>query len=65
MRHVIGEIITLPDGSEAEVVESDGSCAGCVMVKFKLCPNVDCMVAERIFIDRKSIIYKKIKEKSV
>ena len=62
MEHAIGSVITLPDGRKAEVVESHGSCDGCAIVNSILCKNIRCMAAERIFIDRKDIIYKEIKE---
>ena len=62
MEHKLGEIVTLPDGRKAVVVESDGSCHECVMTKRGLCWNIKCIAAERVLIDHKNIIYKEIKE---
>lgn len=64
MEHAIGEIVTLPDGRKAKVVESDRSCNECMMAEKRLCRymNVRCKSSERYLIDRKNIIYKEIKE---
>lgn len=73
MEHKIGEIITLPDGRKAEVVEWDRQserCEGCIFYKkWKApyredCLNTDLSVrCSKIFrSDNKDIIYKEIKE---
>lgn len=72
MEHKIGEIVTLPDGRKAEVVEWDGHtkrCDNCIFYKMwkapyrEECLNPDiyvkCCACERT--DGKNIIYKEIK----
>ena len=60
----LGEIVTLPDGRKAEVVEDNYdivACAVCLMYDtIGACPN--CLPNERT--DRKNIIYREIKEES-
>lgn len=63
MEHKIGEIITLPDGRKAQVVENDSSCAEC-MFNY---PDRYCLVIAGSCIgmlrkDGIDIIYKEIKE---
>lgn len=66
MEHKIGEIVTLPGGRKAEVVEGN-SCYGCYLHERHLCTNyyaagyiLNCIPALRT--DHKNIIYKEIKE---
>lgn len=70
MEHKIGDIITLPDGRKAEVVEATksiryGTCHKCMFHSSNpICPSVelgwDCSKLTRA--DRKNIIYNEIKE---
>lgn len=60
--HEIGEIITLPDGRKAEVVEEIelSSCLGCIYID-EACPaEYCCWCGART--DQKNIIYKEVKE---
>lgn len=61
MEHKIGEIVTLPDGRKAKVVE-DTTGAGCTkcFLDDKDCHQFKCRASERT--DHKNIIYKEIKE---
>lgn len=69
MEHKIGEIVTLPDGRKAEVVEDTdlkNFCEGCIFNSKRGewgCVNVagDCSAPDRS--DHKNIIYKEIKGK--
>ena len=68
MEHAIGEIVTLPDGRKAEVVESTKSkrystCHKCVwFTSYPICPAVTlgwkCSKLDRT--DHKNIIYKEV-----
>lgn len=60
MEHKIGEIVTLPDGRKAEVVEDNGKyrCHRCYFCRS--CYGRTCYHKERT--DHKNIIYKEIKE---
>lgn len=64
MEHKIGEIITLPDGRKAEVVEVVSGCRGCIYNPVGECwlePHYgECHYLTRT--DHKDIIYKEIKE---
>lgn len=69
MEHKIGEIITLPDGRKAEVVE-DGFCVDCIFHKTLW---VQCRCRETEYVgqcyrglrsDHKSIAYKEVKEET-
>lgn len=67
MEHKIGEIITLPDGRKAEVVETpEDNCGKCLFARAEevldcmdIC-DLDCAALHRT--DRKNIIYKEIKD---
>lgn len=61
MEHKIGEIVTLPDGRKAEVVE-DAICVACVecFLFNRDCWDFECRAPKRT--DHKYIIYKEIKE---
>lgn len=64
MEHKIGEVITLPSGKKAEVVECNEvlSCRYCIFcpAPYFSCQNLICMQEKRS--DHKNIIYKEIKE---
>ena len=62
MENKIGDVITLPDGRKAEVVEYHKSgCFGCILdTKARLCANSACLPEERT--DHKNIIYKEVKD---
>lgn len=62
MEHRIGEVITLPDGRKAKVVEEGKwmHCSKCIFVGERYCYTHDCLPFERT--DHKNIIYKEIKE---
>lgn len=58
MEHKIGEIITLPDGRTAEVVEGS-DCGRCALNEY-ICHLFVC--TKKLRTDGKGIIYKEIKE---
>lgn len=64
MEHAIGEIVTLPDGRKAEVMEG-GQCVSCCLFGdlcnyMKWDKSLECSYRSRT--DHKNIIYKEIKE---
>lgn len=61
MEHAIGEIVTLPDGRKAEVVEGQLDCSGCVFLlgTAEECFEYECLRKYRT--DHKNIIYKEVK----
>lgn len=63
MENKIGDIVTLPDGRKAEVVESDmATCDGCVYQE-TYCLNLQLRnCGRRLRTDKKNIIYKEIKD---
>ena len=67
MEHKIGDIVTLPNGRKAEVVEAPEipargcRCNGCIFGgDLEECEPYECSYYDRT--DHKNIIYKKIKE---
>lgn len=66
MEHAIGEIVILPDGRKAEVVEVfNGKCDGCVFKNCNFCHKRDYCISspcsDEYRADKKNIIYKEIK----
>lgn len=63
MEHKIGEIVTLPDGRKAEVVEEPVSCSceGCILKDESCYPTITGMCNDYDRTDHKNIIYKEIK----
>lgn len=61
MEHKIGEVIKLPDGGKAEVVECDwaSTCADCFLYLSEICDICSCRASQRS--DHKDIIYKEVK----
>lgn len=63
MEYKIGEIVILPNGRKAEVVEALGdSCKGCIGQRMKNCLLTLGYCACWTRTDNKHIIYKEIKE---
>lgn len=66
MEHKIGEIVTMPDGRKAEVVERGYSCELCIFNIKRLCyirtVFEKCNCAALIRTNHKNVIYKEIKE---
>lgn len=63
IEHKIGEIITLPDGTKAEVKAAKShlfQCSDCVLLGNSICYDLDCDETERD--DHTTIHYKEIKE---
>lgn len=61
MEHKIGEIVTLPDGRKAEVVESPCNCKDCIFKdeRMDVCRKYECIRNHRT--DHKDIIYMEVK----
>lgn len=66
MEHAIGEIVTLPDGTKAQVVRGRCSYKKCIFRAKRLCTISDeigfASCAAHARKDHKNIIYKEIKE---
>lgn len=64
MEHAIGEIVTLPDGRKAKVVEDKKleQCRACIFGNIDRCTGRTCLGIFRT--DHKNIIYKEIKEEA-
>lgn len=64
MEHAIGEIITLPDGRKAEVMETKYNiCDECMFNKVDCADIVGIYCLPIYRTDHKAIIYKEFKEK--
>lgn len=65
MEHKIGEIVTLPDGRKAKVVNNRKrqDCNGCVFITQFCCLNYEDVFCDEFNrTDHKNIIYKEVKE---